>query len=181
MIKHNWHVALIQETGLIKNSHHNVHKLWWQSLHHHIIFNSPNKTILKDKQRQRKIKKLQTLKCKGTITNKQMRHAINNLPHKTAKPEGGMAILINKNIIPHVHTHKISKLKNGLIYKNKHIMGTSLSINYNNVLLLNIYAPAKGRHVNEQWLDKCIVPIVEQCNQANWHCVIGGDLNTTSN
>lgn len=57
MNKHNWHIVLIQETGIIKKLHTNVHDHWRHTLQHHIVFNSPNNENLTIKQKNRKIKK----------------------------------------------------------------------------------------------------------------------------
>lgn len=84
-----------------------------------------------------------------------------------------MAIMINKDVTQYVLNHKISKVKNGMSFKNKRLMGLSLSINYHNMLLINAYAPAKGKKINEVWMAKCLIPIISQCWAAGWLNIIG--------
>lgn len=114
------------------------------------------------------------------MTEEQLATKLNNMPIKAAMPEGGMAIMMNRNIVQYVQNHKITKIKNGIPIKNKRLMGISLSINHHNTLLLNTYTPAKGKRKNDEWISKQLIPIVNQCQEAMWLNIIGGDLNTTA-
>jgi hypothetical protein len=154
MSKHNWHIALIQETGIIKKLHTSVHEHWWQTLQHLILFNSPNDGYLAAKQKNRKMELYCWCVSNGSMTKDQLKEKLDQMAQYTTMPKGGMAIMINKNIAQYVQNHKITKISNGVPRKNKRLMGVSLSINHRYVLLLNTYAPAKGRKKNDGWMAK---------------------------
>jgi hypothetical protein len=177
MSKHNWHIALIQETGIVKKPHTNVHECWRQTLQHLILFNPPNNGYLAAKQKNRKMELYRRHVSNGSMTEDQLKEKLDLMTQYTAMPEGGMAIMINKTIAQYIQNHKITKISNGVPQKNKRLMGVSLSINHRYVLLLNTYAPAKGRKKNDEWMAKQLIPIMETCQEANWLSIIGGDLN----
>lgn len=60
----------------------------------------------------------------------------------------------------------------------KCMMVVSLSINGHLTCVINGYAPATGSASVNWWIDKCLRPMVEECQAHEWNVVVGGDFNT---
>jgi exonuclease III len=56
-------------------------------------------------------------------------------------------------------------------------MAMSLSINRKMLCILNVYAPAKGSSRVDEWIDKCLWPVVDEILLQGWGLIAGGDFN----
>jgi len=182
MNKNNWDIVLVQETGIIKNNQNShrgpTHQSIIKRLTNHITFNSPNQSQLNAKRTTRKSKIIKDNFNKGHISKEQFDMQMTFLPNDNADPAGGLAIMCRPELSTQIQHHKVLKPSNSNpLAKNKRIMAASMRISNQNVVLLNIYGPAKSNNKKSRWFTHKLQPEVKEITDKGWGVIIGGDFN----
>jgi exonuclease III len=178
MTKKNWHVVLVQETGVISKVKPNLHTSIQRNLHNHIFFNSPHYTSLKEKQYNAKILELTRKRDSGTLDADQFDTQSLLALGRRVYPSSGLAVMVNHSILDKVQTHRVSHMsKHGHLRRSKRLMAILLSVNGSMTCIINGYALARGSTIVNDWINKCVLLAILECQSHNWNVIFGGDFN----
>lgn len=177
MTKRNWHILLVQETGVISKMDPNPHVSICGSMHNNIFFNSLHFNHLQCKQYHAKMADLTRAHENGDIDLLQFNTQSQLARGRHVYPSGGLAIIINKEIMDRVQVHCTHYISKNRPKHSKHTMAVSLSINDHMTCVINGYSPATGIASVNQWVSKCLHPMVEECQAHKWRVVVGSDFN----
>jgi hypothetical protein len=180
MTKKKWHIALVQETGVISKTDPNLHVSIKRAMCNHVFFNSPHHAHLKEKQYKAKMLELTHEHDEGTLDTNQFHTQLLLALGHWVYLSGGLAIMVNHDILNKVQTHCISYMsKHGHVRRSKCLMAVSLSVNGVMTCVINGYAPVWGSSIVSDWITKSVLPAVWECQLHKWNMIIGGNFNTT--
>lgn len=176
----NWHIVLVQETGVVTGTHPCPEAALTATLSHHISFNSPPQERLHKKQYQEKVQSLTALLSSGAIDNLQFHTKCEAAKGAQDFPSGGLAIMVHHCVS---HFTQINQTfccdpLGGLVLCHR-TMALSASVNGKLTCFLNVYTPADGYQVVSNWINLVLAPMLYEVRQHGWDIVAGGDYNTT--
>lgn len=99
MSKRNWHIVLVQETGVVGKTTPNPHVALRKSMHHSIFFNSPHHAHLQHKQYDAKVRELALELQEGVINPLQYNTQVQLAKGRRVYPSGGMAVVVNRCVV----------------------------------------------------------------------------------
>jgi hypothetical protein len=140
MIKRDWHVVLIHDTGIIRGMVSDKHQALWASIECEAHFNSPSVESLVHWQLHKRDRRTWANLRDGHITELQSATRLALSAGVQAFPSGGMAILTHPTLTGASCPHVIFKTTNGLRSVSKRMMGLSLQLAGQWAMILNVYS-----------------------------------------
>ncbi len=108
MTKNNWHIVLVQETGIITKNGLDPHLRIRQQMRNKVVFNSPSEAYLRAKLCRKATRALNAERERGDITEAQYTLQLAMLSGATVNRAGGMAIMLQLTMVPYASIERVA-------------------------------------------------------------------------